>query len=136
MSDDGKCLGRIVFKIEEGKVVSYINGEKNQDYIPIRAKQIHHMLRSRNILPAKGLTYRLIKEILRCDEIITRDLMNQDNIVMEEETPLSLQEDQEILKAMYKKYKRLNVQIDENFIREFLYYLDIVIIQGVTDDDS
>ena len=77
MNTISNCYGNVDFKIENGKVVSYIDGQKTPDFVPIRAKFIlFHFLKNRDVQNDTVIIgIDLLQRILELDSFVTRDLM-------------------------------------------------------------
>lgn len=133
MNTFNNCYANIDFKMQNGKVVSYIDGQKTPDFVPIRAKLIlFHFLKNRDVQNDTIIIDKeLLQKILELDSFVTRELLFEiDGVILEkEELPDLFEYIPQILNHL-KKLDLVLSKIDEKLIQEILYVTDLVVIDS------
>ena len=133
MKSRSNCLANISFEIENGKVVSYIDGQKTPDFVPIRARLIlFHFLKNRDVRNDNIIIDKdVIQSILELDSFVTRELLFEiDGVIFEkEEMPDLFEYIPQILNHL-NRLDLIRSKINENLIQEVLRVTDLVVINS------
>lgn len=126
----------IMFEIEEGKVVMYLNGKRSPDNVPERAgKILDRFLQSRKIASGKiKLSYQLVEEILNIDQWIAfEEEMEQDTELAFQFPPTPPDYIPDLLQDLKKEFDD-EIIVDETCLRQVLYRYDIICIEKASED--
>ena len=133
MKNNNNCLAKVAFEIENGKVVSYIDGQKTPDFVPIRARLIlFHFLKNRDVRNDNIIIDKdVLQSILELDSFVTRELLFEiDGVNLEsEELPDLFEYIPQILNHL-NRLDLIRSKINENLIQEILRATDLVVINS------
>ncbi len=133
MKNNNNCLAKVAFEIENGKVVSYIDGQKTPDFVPIRARLIlFHFLKNRDVRNDNIIIDNdVLQSILELDSFVTRELLFEiDGVNLEsEELPDLFEYIPQILNHL-NRLDLIRSKINENLIQEVLRVTDLVVINS------
>lgn len=134
MNNNNNCFESVDFEIENGKVITYINGEKTPDFIPIRAKLILFLYLKNSNTRIQGLImdHGFVERILELDSFVTRELMFEfEGHILEDEKFADFSEEiPEILDHLHG-LGLIRSKMNENLIRQILYTSDVVVLNSV-----
>lgn len=131
---DSKCLGKINFEIENGRVVTYINDEKPTDFVPIRARSIlfHYLKNSNTRMKVLVIAHGFVQKILELDSFVTKELMFElEGLIFEDE---ELPDLSEYIPKILNHLRGLGLtrsKMNENLIRQILYTTDLVVLNSM-----
>lgn len=133
MKNNNNCLAKVAFEIENGKVVSYIDGQKTPDFVPIRARLIlFHFLKNRDVRNDNIIIDKdVLQSILELDSFVTSELLFEiEGVIFEkEEMPDLFEYIPQILKHL-NRLDLIRSKINENLIQEILRVTDLVVINS------
>ena len=133
MKNNNNCLAKVAFEIENGKVVSYIDGQKTPDFVPIRARLIlFHFLKNRDVRNDNIIIDKdVLQSILELDSFVTSELLFEiEGVIFEkEEMPDLFEYIPQILKHL-NRLDLIRSKINENLIQEILRATDLVVINS------
>ena len=133
MKNNNNCLAKVAFEIENGKVVSYIDGQKTPDFVPIRARLIlFHFLKNRDVRNDNIIIDKdVLQSILELDSFVTSELLFEiEGVIFEkEEMPDLFEYIPQILKHL-NRLDLIRSKINENLIQEVLRVTDLVVINS------
>lgn len=133
MKNNNNCLAKVAFEIENGKVVSYIDGQKTPDFVPIRARLIlFHFLKDRDVRNDNIIIDKdVLQSILELDSFVTSELLFEiEGVIFEkEEMPDLFEYIPQILKHL-NRLDLIRSKINENLIQEVLRLTDLVVINS------
>ena len=133
MKNNNNCLAKVAFEIENGKVVSYIDGQKTPDFVPIRARLIlFHFLKNRDVRNDNIIIDNdVLQSILELDSFVTSELLFEiEGVIFEkEEMPDLFEYIPQILNHL-NRLDLIRSKINENLIQEVLRVTDLVVINS------
>ncbi len=133
MKNNNNCLAKVAFEIENGKVVSYIDGQKTPDFVPIRARLIlFHFLKNRDVRNDNIIIDKdVLQSILELDSFVTSELLFEiEGVIFEkEEMPDLFEYIPQILNHL-NRLDLIRSKINENLIQEVLRVTDLVVINS------
>lgn len=121
MSEESKCLGHIEIYIENGKVVTFVDGERMPDYTPIRAKLVYQKLLTNGYQLINKLDHATLHTILFYDDVVTKELMIQENVEFDNHFDIKTSDYKDTcFDTLLERYENLKVIIDDKFIEGIL----------------